>query len=90
MSDVDVLRRVLDLAVEVSDTLEGTQAIDPDISVVTLGFDSVMLMRLLAAVQIEFGIKWNLDLPPRALDSLRSIAVVVTERLAEPGKQDHG
>ncbi|MFD9623361.1 AMP-binding protein [Streptomyces virginiae] len=82
-----VLARVLDVAVAVSDGLVDMRSVDPDTSVVSLGFDSVLLMRLLSEVQAEFGISWTLDLPPGALDSLRSIAGVVAELLGKgPGR----
>jgi acyl carrier protein len=72
-----VLARVTELAAEVYDG----GPIDPDSSLLAIGLDSAALIRLLSRLQSEFDIEWDLDLPPAALDSLRSIVTFV---LAQP------
>src|SRR5262245_5634761 len=77
-----VLSRVMSLTAEVADGVASDYAIEPDMSFVTSGLDSATLIRLLVRVQDEFHIDWGLDLPPTALDSPRSLATVVADRMA--------
>ncbi|BFP54436.1 hypothetical protein SCMC78_42430 [Streptomyces sp. CMC78] len=60
------------------------------VSLTALGVTSLALLRLIDAVEEEFGIFLDLDGPFRFLDDLDGLVGHLAELGAEPGGGDHG
>lgn len=84
----DVLGRLLDVLQRSTEgrvvvPLEGADRQGFD----TLGLDSVGMLNFLVAVEDEFGIEWEDDLPPEVLSSVGSIAAFIRAALGRGAKQ---
>lgn len=70
----DAVARLESILVEIWDEHPAAGPVDREASLVSLGVDSVTLVTLLNRAESELGFRWDMDNPPGAHSSLRSIA----------------
>jgi acyl carrier protein len=85
-TDADALRRTLfRLVVEAGEDVFTEQDLTPDTSLRSLGYSSLSYMRLIDAIENEFGVWIDPSLEAEGLDTVAGLATVVRASRGDGG-----